>query len=89
MFSLLIITTSLAAQTNNPPGLNLIRIEDLKNDLYTFAGAHFEGRSAGTIDEFKASAWLADQFKTIDLKPAGDDGTYFQFFTLLRKQIYR
>jgi hypothetical protein len=87
VFSLLIITTSVAAQTNNPPGVNLIRTEDLKNDLYTFADAHFKGRSAGTIDELKASAWLADQFKAIGLKPAGDDGTYFQFFTLLRKQI--
>jgi hypothetical protein len=87
LFLLLVITAPLIAQTNNPPGLNLIRIEDLKNDLYTLASAHFKGRSAGTIDELKASAWLADQFKTIGLKPAGDDGTYFQFFTLLRKQI--
>src|SRR5258705_13356301 len=87
LFSLLIITTSLVAQTTNPPGLNLVRIEDLKNDLFTFANAHFKGRSAGTIDELKASAWLSDQFRVIGLKPAGDDGTYFQFFTLLRKQI--
>ena len=87
LFWLLIINASLIAQTNNPPWLRLIRIEDLKNDLYTFASAHFKGRSAGTIDELKASAWLADQFKAIGLKPAGDDGTYFQFFTLLRKQI--
>ena len=35
----------------------------------------------------KAAAWLADQFKATGLKPAGDDGTYFQFFTLLRKQV--
>ena len=87
-FSLLIITASLAAQTNNPPGLDLIRTEDLKNDLYSFASAHFKGRSAGTIDELKAAAWLADQFKAIGLKPAGDDGTYFQFFSLLIKQIF-
>ena len=85
--SLFIIAGSLIAQTNNPPGLNLIRIEDLKNDLYTFADAHFNGRSSGTIDELKASVWLSDQFRAIGLKPAGDDGTYFQFFTLLRKQI--
>jgi hypothetical protein len=87
LFSLLIITATLMAQTNNPPGLNLIRAEDLKSDLYTFADAHFRGRSAGTIDELKASIWLSDRFRAIGLKPAGDDGTYFQFFTLLRKQI--
>ena len=87
LFWLLIINAPLIAQTNNPPGLGLIRIEDLKNDLYTFASAHFKGRSAGTIDELKASTWLAEQFEAIGLKPAGDDGTYFQFFTLLRKQV--
>jgi peptidase M28-like protein len=87
LFSLLIITASLMAQTNNPPGLNLIRAEELKSDLYTFADAHFRGRSAGTIDELKASIWLSDQFRAIGLKPAGDDGTFFQFFTLLRRQI--
>jgi Peptidase family M28 len=87
LFLLLIVTASLSAQTSNHPGLNLIRPADLKKDLYTLADAHFRGRSAGTIDELKASMWLGDQFKAIGLKPAGDDGTYFQFFTLLRKQI--
>jgi hypothetical protein len=65
----------------------LIRIEDLKKDLYIFADAHFNGRSAGTTDELRASAWLADQFRMCGLKPAGEDGTYFQFFSLSRKQI--
>src|SRR5678816_4623407 len=74
-FFLVITTSSLMAQTNNPPGLNLIRAEDLKSDLYTFADARFRGRSAGTIDELKASIWLSDQFRAIGLKAAGDDGT--------------
>ncbi len=86
-FLLYLITTPLVAQTSNPPGINLIRTEDLKKDLYTLADAHFKGRSSGTIDELKASVWLGNQFKTIGLKPAGDDGTYFQFFSILRKQI--
>ena len=87
LFSLFAITTSLVAQKSNPPGLNLIRSEDLKKDLYTFAGAPFKGRSAGTIDELNASVWLADQYRAIGLKPAGDNGTYFQFFSLVRKQL--
>lgn len=85
--SLMIITNTLFAQINNPPGLNLIRIEDLKNDLYALADAHFKGRSAGTLDELKASIWLAEKYRAIGLKPAGDDGTYFQFFTLWRNQL--
>ena len=56
LFLLLVINASLIAQTNDPPGLKLIRIEDLKKDLYTLASANFKGRSAGTIDELKAAA---------------------------------
>lgn len=85
----LIIITSLTtlAQTNNPPALSSIKIEDLKKDLYAHADAHFKGRSAGTIDELKAATWLAEQYKAIGLKPAGDDGTYFQFFNMWRNHI--
>ena len=81
------MTSSLFAQLSNPPGLNLIRIEDLRNDLYALADAHFNGRSAGTLDELKASMWLGEKFRAIGLKPAGDDGTYFQYFTILRNHI--
>ena len=56
-FLLLLITNFVYAQYN-PPGLNLIRIEDLKKDLYAFADAHFKGRSAGTLDELKAGTIL-------------------------------
>lgn len=84
---LLVMTNTLFAQLNNPPGLNLIRTEDLKKDLYSLADAHFNGRSAGTLDELKAAMWMAEKYRDIGLKPAGDDGTYFQYFTLWRNQM--
>ncbi|MCW3106178.1 MAG: peptidase [Segetibacter sp.] len=84
---LLIIANTLIAQSANPPGLNLIRMQDLKDDLYALAAPHFKGRSAGTLDELKASMWLADKYRAIGLKPAGDDGTYFQYFNLWRNAI--
>lgn len=88
LLSLLVtITTSLLAQLSNPPGLNLIRTQDLKKDLYAFADAHFNGRSAGTLDELKAAMWLGEKFRAIGLKPAGDDGTFFQYFTMVRNHI--
>ena len=59
-FLLLLIASFVCAQ-HNPPGLNLIRTDDLKKDLYAFADAHFKGRSAGTLDELKAAMWLADK----------------------------
>ena len=85
----LCITTN--AQTTKmvapPPGLSAIRLEDIKKDMYDLADAHFNGRSAGTLDELKASMWLAEKFRSIGLKPAGDDGTYFQFFSMWRNHF--
>ncbi|OLY93839.1 Peptidase family M28 [Cnuella takakiae] len=78
-------TTSFAQQT--PPGLSAIRTAELKKDLYGMADARFKGRSAGTVDELKAAAWTADLYRSIGLKPAGDDGTYFQYFDMVRNEV--
>jgi hypothetical protein len=69
---------------NLPPALSSIREGDLKRDLYTLAGDSMRGRRAGTLDELKGAAWLAQQAQKAGLKPAGDNGTYFQFFPLVR-----
>ncbi len=87
LFLFLIVTNTVFAQLNTPPALSAIKTEDLEKDLYAFADAHFNGRSAGTLDELKASMWLAEKYRAIGLKPAGDDGTYFQYFTLWRNHI--
>jgi hypothetical protein len=70
-----------------PPGLSAIKTDDLKKDLYAMAGDHFRGREAGTLDELKVSVWWAEELQKAGLKPAGDDGTYFQFFSMLRNRI--
>lgn len=84
---LLIVSLGAFAQKSDPPALNAIRTEDLKKDLYALADAHYRGRSAGTLNELKAAMWLGEQYRAIGLKPAGDDGTYFQYFTLWRNHI--
>lgn len=83
----LLLSPALFAQKNNPPALGSIRQEDLKKDLYAFADAHFRGRSAGTLDELKAAMWLGEVYRNIGLKPAGDDSTYFQYFTMWRNHL--
>jgi hypothetical protein len=70
-----------------PPGMAAIRQQDIKADIYTMAGDHFRGREAGTPDELKVAAWLADKARAAGLKPGGDDGTYFQFFSIWRNRI--
>jgi hypothetical protein len=68
-------------------GVSAIREQDLRTDLFEMASDHFKGREAGTLDELNASMWLADKARAAGLKPAGDNGTYFQFFTMWRNRI--
>ncbi len=70
-----------------PPGLTAIKEADLKRDLYAMASDHFRGREAGTLDELRVSMWWADELRKEGLEPAGDDGTYFQYFNLYRNRI--
>lgn len=81
------VFTQLNKKNSIPPALNSITEADLKKDLYEMASDHFRGREAGTLDELKVSMWWADQLRAVGLKPAGDDGTYFQFFSLKRNRI--
>jgi hypothetical protein len=69
------------------PALDAIRSEDLKRDIFFLAGDAMRGREAGTLDELRASVWLAEQARAIGLEPAGDDGTYFQFWPMRRIRL--
>jgi hypothetical protein len=67
-----------------PPAHSAIRQSDLQHDLFYLAGDSMRGRRAGTADELRAAAWVAQQAQKAGLRPAGDDGTYFQYFPLQR-----
>lgn len=75
------------SQTVKKPLVDAITVKDLKTDMYQMAGDHFNGREAGTLDELKVSVWLAEKAKQAGMSPAGDDGTFFQFFDLYRHQV--
>ena len=74
------------AQRNADP-IERIREAELKADLFALAGDPTRGREGGTIDELSASAWLAERARAAGLEPAGDNGTYFQFFPLERFRV--
>jgi hypothetical protein len=87
---IMVYTTSYAQSNKSasiPPALSAIKEADLKRDLYEMASDHFAGREAGTLDELKVSMWWADKLRSAGLQPAGEDGTYFQFFSLQRNRI--
>lgn len=74
-------------QIDKKPLVSAIKETDLRRDMYEMAADEFWGREAGTLDELKVSMWLADKAKLAGMKPAGDNGTFFQFFDMYRHQI--
>lgn len=55
-----------------------ITANDLRTRLYQFADDSMQGRRIGEIGNAKGTDYIAREFKRLGLKPAGDDGTYFQ-----------
>ncbi|HEV7590542.1 MAG TPA: hypothetical protein VGO40_20705 [Longimicrobium sp.] len=80
------VAPSAWAQTA-PPRLATIREAELRRDLFAMANDSFRGREAGTLDEWRASLWLAEQARAAGLQPAGDDGTYFQLVPMRRVRV--
>src|SRR5690349_11440142 len=82
---MLLCASTLAAQT--PPAMQAIREADIKRDLYVMAGDAMRGREAGTLDEMRASVWVANEMARIGLTPAGDMGTWYQWWNMRRTRI--
>ncbi|NJD20977.1 MAG: M28 family peptidase [Gemmatimonadetes bacterium] len=66
------------------PALESIMEADLRQDVAALAGDAFRGREAGTLDELRAAAWLVAAARKAGLEPAGEDGSYLQFYPLRR-----
>jgi len=73
--------------TKPPRAIREIREADIRRDLFAMASPEMRGREGGTIDELRASIWVADQYRKIGLEPAGLDGTWFQWFNLIRTRV--
>ncbi|MEP6832984.1 MAG: M28 family peptidase [Gemmatimonas sp.] len=76
-----------AAGGGVPAAMSVIKEADLKKDLYAMASLDMRGREAGTLDELRASMWVADELRKIGVKPAGTDGSYFQWWNMRRTRI--
>ncbi|HKV76111.1 MAG TPA: M28 family peptidase, partial [Gemmatimonadales bacterium] len=55
-----------------------ITVKDLMTRLYIFADDSMQGREAGTIGNVRGTDYIASEVKRFGLKPAGDNGTFFQ-----------
>ena len=60
------------------PTMQAITANDLRTRLYQLADDSMEGRRIGERGNYKGTSYIAAEFKRLGLKPAGDNGTYFQ-----------
>ena len=70
-----------------PRAIREIREADIRRDLFAMASPAMRGREGGTLDEMRASIWVAEQYRRIGLTPAGDEGTWFQWFNIVRTRV--
>lgn len=60
------------------PTTAAITANDLRTRLYQFAHDSMQGRRIGEPGNAKGTEYIAREFSRLGLKPAGDEGTYFQ-----------
>ena len=60
------------------PTVPEITANDLRTRLYQISDDSMQGRRVGELGDYKVTSYIASEFKRLGLKPAGDNGTYFQ-----------
>ena len=55
-----------------------IDANDLRTRLYQIADDSMMGREAGTLGNYMATEYIAKEMARLGLKPAGENGTWFQ-----------
>ncbi|MBI3271432.1 MAG: M20/M25/M40 family metallo-hydrolase [Planctomycetes bacterium] len=74
--------TGAAAPGGVLAALNTIVTEEPLAHVKYLASDDLKGRESGEEGCRTAAAYIADRFKAMGLAPAGDDGTYFQHYTI-------
>ncbi|GGG43612.1 hypothetical protein GCM10011414_11570 [Croceivirga lutea] len=57
---------------------NTITETELKEHLYTYASDEFEGRNTGSKGQKLAVEYLKNEYESLNIQPAQEDGDYFQ-----------
>lgn len=78
----LMVAFTGCSTSDNSSEASAILSEDLKSHIQFLAADSLRGRETGTEGENEAGQYIADHFKKYGLQPAGNDGSYFQDFTV-------
>jgi hypothetical protein len=76
-----------AGRSEIPAAYAAIREADLRRDVGEMASPAMRGREGGTTDEMRASMWIAEQYRRIGLQPGAADGSWFQWFDMIRTRV--
>lgn len=76
----LFLTGFLPAAQSADAVLAAITADELRTHVETLAADSFEGREAGRRGGHAAAAYLVTELKRLDVRPAGEDGTFIQEF---------
>ena len=79
--------TSGALPAASVEASNLITAARLSEHLHIIASDAMEGRDTPSKGLDEAAKYIATHLTRFGLKPAGDDGTFFQRITLLRRRV--
>ncbi|HVZ79053.1 MAG TPA: M28 family peptidase [Gemmatimonadaceae bacterium] len=92
--ALALLPAALAAQQRElplkhaaQPTTAAITPADLMTRLYIYADDSLQGRETGTVGHLKATQYIADEVRKMGLKPAGDNGTYFQNLPVFQRWL--
>jgi len=81
---LVLLTQSVAAQNDYETKLlsqfHKIQSEEMMDWLQKLCSPEFNGRLTGSPGFLASTEWVAGKFKEWNLKPGGDNGSYFQWF---------
>src|SRR5438093_7128611 len=81
----LVLTTT--AQGPAPNRVDSIHAKELRENITFLASEQFKGRRNGTNDLNLAAEYIADTFASNGLKPAGDNGGYYQHFDIYSSRL--
>ncbi|MCI0705877.1 MAG: M28 family peptidase [Ignavibacteriae bacterium] len=83
-FSLLLsVSLAIAVASAQPKSNPQVTAKELAAHVKYLASDELEGRRSGTRGAERAAQYVADSFKSYGLKPAGENGTYFQPFDFI------
>lgn len=64
-----------------------ITTDGLYSDLAVLSHDSLEGRGTGTVGADKAAQYLSARYQSMGLTPVGDDGSFYQYFDLVRPAV--